>query len=94
MGNVYVISKITEGESTEATVYTNWSKAVSAMEKELLYAYENIIMDLDDYDDIDELRDDLKDIYVRKKPNGDIVCISYGLTRIELIVANFCDMEE
>ena len=93
MGNVYVISKIIEGESTEATVYTSHSKAVSAMERKLLYAYEDIIMDLDDYDDINELKDDLKDIYVDRRTNGDIVCISYGLTRIELIVANFCDME-
>ena len=93
MGNVYVISKITEGEPTEATVYTSHSKAVSAMERELLYAYEDIIMDLDDYDDIGELKDDLKDIYVGRRANGDIACISYGLIRIELIVANFFDME-
>ena len=93
MREVYAISKIVEGEPAVVTIYSNWKTAVSAMERELLDIYEDLINDFDYYTDINELKEDFKDIYVRRNMNGDIVCISHNLTRIELTVADFDDKE-
>lgn len=92
MREVYAISKVAaEGEPTVVTVYTNWSKAVLTMERELVDIYENLINDFDYYEDINELKEDFKDIYIHRDMDGDIDCISYGSTRIELTVADFED---
>lgn len=93
MREVYAISKVVEGESAVVTVYSNWNRAVLIMERELLNIYEDIFEDLDSYSDIDELKDDLKDFYIHRNMNGDIVRICYGLTRIYLTVADFDDKE-
>jgi 3-keto-L-gulonate-6-phosphate decarboxylase len=93
MREVYAISKIAEGESAVVTIYSNWKTAVSAMERELLDIYEDLINDFDYYTDINELKEDFKGIYVHRNIDGDIVCISHSLTRIELTVADFDDEE-
>ena len=93
MREVYAISKIAEGEPAVVTIYSNWKTAVLAMERELLDIYEDLINDFDYYTDINELKEDFKDIYVYRNIDGDIVCISHSLTRIELTVADFDDKE-
>lgn len=93
MREVYAISKLAEGEPAVVTIYSNWKTAVLTMERELLDIYENLINDFDYYTDINELKEDFKDIYVHRNMDGDIDCISYGLTRIDLTVADFDDRE-
>lgn len=91
MREVYAITKVVEEEPATVTIYSDWDRAVTAMERELLYVYEDIIDDFDYYTDIDELKKDFKNIYVNRSIDGEIVCISYGITRIDLTVADFDD---
>lgn len=93
MREVYSISKVIKGYDATVTVYSNWSRAMLAMERELLNIYEDIFGDLVSYSDIDELKEDLKDLYIHRNMDGDIVRICYGLTRIDLTVADFDDKE-
>lgn len=91
MREVYAITKVVEEEPTTVTIYSDWDRAVTAMERELLNVYEDIIDDFDYYTDIDELKKDFKDVYVNRSVEGNIVCISYNITRIDLTVADFDD---
>ena len=93
MREVYAITKVVEGEDTIIIIYSDWDRAVAVMEKELLNAYQDIIDDFEYYTDIDELKKDFKDVYVNRNIDGEIVCIGYGLTRIDLTVADFDDRE-
>ena len=91
MREVYTIIKVVEGEPAIVTIYSDWDRATTAMERELLNIYEDLISDFDYYTDINELKKAFKDIYVERDVNGNIAYIDYGPTRIDLTVADFDD---